>query len=345
MPKNLLIITQKVDANDDLLGFFPAWIGEFARHYEHVSVIALGAGETRLPSNVTVYSLGKERGNSKFFRLITFYKLLFTLVPKSNAIFAHMSPIFAIAAWPFTKFWHKRLVLWYLHRSHTLRLRLALALCDALVTADSRSLTIRSPKIHTVGHGIDVARYAVPDRQAPDGRPLRILSVGRISPIKGFETLIRAAALLRDGGKQVEVHIVGRPIMSMDVDYLKTLQSLVANYKLQEVVKFVGFVPHQDMPAQYLWADIVVGCTPPGGIDKVLLEAMAAGCVVLTSNTVMSSYLGEDAPNLIFPSRDAHALADLLFKLDDFDLFSARMVKNIEGHTVQAVTTKIIHYL
>ena len=35
----LLIITQKVDRNDDVLGFFHGWITEFAKHVEEVTVL------------------------------------------------------------------------------------------------------------------------------------------------------------------------------------------------------------------------------------------------------------------------------------------------------------------
>ena len=44
----LLIITQKVDINDDNLGFFHDWIKEFARQVENVIVICLQKGEYKL---------------------------------------------------------------------------------------------------------------------------------------------------------------------------------------------------------------------------------------------------------------------------------------------------------
>jgi glycosyltransferase involved in cell wall biosynthesis len=341
----LLIITQKVDEGDDLLGFFASWIREFAKHYERVTVIALGAAKTELPDNVTVYSLGKESGTPRWRRWFGFVNLLRREVPHHDAVFAHMSPVFAIAAWPFTRAWHKRLVLWYLHRSRTLRLRCALTMVDALVTADARSLTIRSPKIHAVGHGIDVARFVVPDRIPPDGRPLRILSVGRISSIKGFETLIRAAAKLREADMDCEVRIVGKPVMPGDYQYERELHMLVTRLGVGDIVHFFGFVPHRDIPAHYRWADIVVGCTPPGGIDKVLLEAMAAGCVVFTSNTVMRAVLGAAADGLLFRHADAQALAAALAELDDYPAASFAMRQNVDSQTNARVVSSICRYL
>ena len=62
----LLICTQKVDKNDDLLGFFHAWIAEFAQNCEGVTVVCLFRGEVDLPENVRVLSLGKESGDFRF---------------------------------------------------------------------------------------------------------------------------------------------------------------------------------------------------------------------------------------------------------------------------------------
>jgi len=62
----LLIITQKVDMNDDVLGFMHGWINEFAKHCEKITVICLQKGEHELSDNVKVLSLGKE--NLEFAR-------------------------------------------------------------------------------------------------------------------------------------------------------------------------------------------------------------------------------------------------------------------------------------
>ncbi|MBU2219890.1 hypothetical protein KJ665_01980, partial [Patescibacteria group bacterium] len=59
----LLILTQKIDFNDDILGFMHGWVVEFAKHFESIIVIALGVGEYKLPENVRILSLGKEKNS------------------------------------------------------------------------------------------------------------------------------------------------------------------------------------------------------------------------------------------------------------------------------------------
>ena len=57
----LLIITQKIDKNDDLLGIYHKWVKKIAAKCESVRVICLYKGEYDLPDNVKVFSLGKEK--------------------------------------------------------------------------------------------------------------------------------------------------------------------------------------------------------------------------------------------------------------------------------------------
>jgi len=310
----LLIITQKVDAEDDLLGFFVDWIRKFSERFDKVFVITLFKGNYNLPANVFVYSLGKERNNSKIARFWNFYKYLFKLVPESSGIFAHMSPIFAVAAWPVALIFRKRIVLWYLHRSVTFRLRLAEKLVYKIVTASKESLNIKSRKIVETGHGIDVGKFKT-EREWLTGQTLKILSVGRISKIKNYETLIKTAKILRKKGVDFEITIVGRPVMPPDFKYFAKLKKLIDDYKLTSKIKFIGFIPYSRISNYYQRADIFVNLAPKGGIDKVVLEAMAASLPVFVSNRAFSKDLEPYGNYLIFDDQDG---ADLAGKIINF---------------------------
>src|SRR3989344_8793777 len=93
---NLLIITQKVDNNDQLLGFFIEWLKKLSQKFDKLIVLCLEKGEYDLPTNVEVVSLGKDRGDSKLKQLFNFYYLIFNLRRKYNAVFVHMNPIWAV---------------------------------------------------------------------------------------------------------------------------------------------------------------------------------------------------------------------------------------------------------
>ena len=306
--KRLLIITQKVDQNDDLLGFFVDWLREFAKHFEHISIITLGVGLYELPKNVTVYSCGKERDTWRPFRWVRFLWLLITLIPRSSAVFAHMSPAFALTAWPMAAIMGKKVVLWYLHRSVTLRLKLSEFLCHRIVTADVESLGITSKKVIAVGHGIDTEKFKT-SRNWDHSGTFKIVSVGRISPIKNYETLLAAVQKLKLTNPDFHVRIIGRPVMRGDNGYLDKLHKLSKQLGISDVVQFAGFIPYDKIADEYKVADAVVGMTPHGGIDKAILEGMASGALALTSNDAMKKYFSDYAEKLLFRYGDSDELA------------------------------------
>ncbi len=302
---NLLIITQKVDEKDDLLGFFVDWLRGFADKFDEVFVITLYKGSYDLPQNVHVYSLGKEKGNSKIARAFNFYRYLFKLVPKSSGIFAHMSPVFVIASWPVTSLFGKKIILWYLHRSVTFRLKLAEKLSYKIVTANKESLKIESKKIIETGHGINIDKFKT-NRSWSD-EELKILSVGRISPIKNYETLIKAMAILKNEGYP-QIDIIGKPVMPSDFQYFDKLKTMIGNDE-NSVINFVGYIPHTEMPDYYKKANLVINLAPTGGLDKVVLEAIASGCIALTSNINFGKYFGPYNDQLLFDFNNSESLA------------------------------------
>ena len=89
--KKILIVTQKVNMKDPILGFFHRWIIEFAKHYSQVTVICLEQGRHDLPDNVKVLSLHKELGVSKLKYVWNFYKYIWQERKNYDLVFVHMN--------------------------------------------------------------------------------------------------------------------------------------------------------------------------------------------------------------------------------------------------------------
>ena len=313
--KNLLIITQKVDEDDDLLGSFIDWLNEFAKNFAKIYIITLAVGKYNLPENVRVYSLGKEFSSGRLSRFLKFYFYVFKFMPRVDGVFAHMSPIFAIAAWPAAFIFRKKIILWYLHRSLTFKLKLAEKLSYKIVTAAKESLNLKSGKIIELGHGINFEKFKPLKKEIFNNTPVKILTVSRISKIKNLENLLEAAALIKKNGVNFVLEIIGRPIMPGDFEYFDFLKNLASRLSISGLVKFVGFVPYSQIPQYYQGADIFVNLAPKGGIDKAVLEAIAAGCLPLVANEVFARYFGDYAGDLIFKYRDPQDLAEKITKL------------------------------
>ena len=284
-PQRLLVVTQVVDKNDSNLGFFHRWIEEFAKHCESVIVICLKEGLHQLPKNVAVYSLGKpsfapdsakattgkkasegegRRFLSRIRYALRFRKLIREHSGKYNAVFVHMNPEYVLLGGFFWRAQGKKIALWYVHKSVTWTLRIALRLADIIFTASPESFRIASLKVHVMGHGIDTEFFS-PDASVRRGK--HFLSVGRLMQSKQHNLAIRAAydasVPLRIAGEGPERERLAALVRELGAD-----------------VTFLGGLTQEKLRDEYRAAAKLVHRSETGSLDKVVLEAAACGCSI-----------------------------------------------------------------
>lgn len=312
----LIVIAQKIDLDDDNLSFFHGWAEKLSAKLEKLSIIALAGGRYDLPESVEVFSLGKEKGFSKLRQLWRLQKFLLRRLPEADGIFVHMCPIYAIASFPLARIFRKKMVLWYTHKSVNWELKLASKLVSRILTASEESCRLKNrKKIMVTGHGINIDQFrpAVSLNKSP---AFKIISAGRIVPSKDFQTLIEAVDILinRDNLKDLQAEIIGTPVLDQEKQYLAGLEKSVREKKLAEYIRFLPGVPYARMPQYYQEADLLVNASQTGSIDKVVLEAMASGCLVLTCN---ESFFGILEDKYLFEKKNASELAFKIKKLKE----------------------------
>lgn len=263
----LLIITQKVDRTDQNLGFFHEWIKEFAKYYDEVNVICLYKGMYSLPNNVKIFSLGKENGASRIKYILNLYKYLFTI--PFDKIFVHMNQIYV----PLVYFFGKPVYLWYVHKQVTLSLHIALHLVKKVFTVSKESFRIQSQKVMIVGHGVDTELFT------PKAEGEGIISVGRISRTKSQLEILKT----KENTKYI---MVGGPITADDEVYEKEIKQYAIDNALN--VEFTGPVEPNKVPDLLHKANVFVNTSKTGSVDKAVLEAMASGLNVITTNEAFS---------------------------------------------------------
>lgn len=266
----LLIVTQVVDRNDPILGFFHTWVEEFSKQCERVEIICLKEGSHSFPAHVRVHSLGKEKKKEAvYIYAIRFFRLAWKLRNDYDAVFVHMNVEYLMLAGILWRQLKKRVVLWYVHGKVSLRLRVATFFADEVLTASPESFRLKTSKVRVVGHGIDLS-FFYPDPQSVRG--MHLLSVGRLMPVKRHDLLIRTAASLR------------RPLrIAGDGPARVALQNLAI--ETGAVVEFLGGVTQERLRDEYRRAAVLLHASETGSLDKVVLEALACDCpVVSTSN-------------------------------------------------------------
>lgn len=288
----LLIVTQAVDEGDSDLGFFVRWIEEFAKRTEHVEVICLREGKHAFPANVHVHSLGKEKSVSRIKYILYFYAYIWHLRNDYDVVFVHMNPEYVVLGSLFWRLWHKRIALWYTHKSVNLKLRTAAAFADIIFTASKESFRIRNKKVHAMGHGIDT------DFFSPDTNIVRgdwMLSVGRLMKSKRHDLAIRKAV---EEGR--ELRIAGEGPERQPLEAL--------GHELGATVHFLGGLTQIELRDEYRRASYLVHTSETGSLDKVVLEALACGLPVRTHNPALKA-LENVSPAYV---REHHSLQRLV---------------------------------
>lgn len=338
---NLLIITQRVDKEDDILGFFHYWLEEFAKQTERTIVVAQCVGEYNLPKNVEIFSLGKEKGYSKIRQLLNFYGLLFRNLSRVDAVFVHMIPMWVLLGWPVFKIYQKKIFLWYVHKAVGFELKLAEKLIDKIFTASKESCRLKSEKIVITGHGIDTDKFKIPNSKFQKNSKFKIISVGRIAPVKNLDLLIEAAEIIKEEGMDFQIKIAGKPLLKRDEVYFEKLKTFIEEKNLKDRVVFVGAIPNKDINGFYNEADLFVNLSDTGSIDKAVLEAMAPGLLVLTSNEAFKNIL----PEKYFVNKNPKEIAEKIIFLSKADQDSTLREYVVKNHNLKTLIEKILSYV
>jgi glycosyltransferase involved in cell wall biosynthesis len=338
----LLIITQRLDKNDAVLGFFHRWIEEFAKEIDKVFVISQYTGNYSLPENVEVFSLGKEKKISKALQLFNFYRALFRDLKKADAVFVHMVPMWVVLGWPFFRAKRKKIFLWYTHKSVTFWLKFAEKAVVKIFTASPESFRLFSKKVLVVGHGIDIEAFQPRHRKTKaKNQKLIILSVGRIAKAKNQKTLLETADILANqkNFKNFEIQFIGAPILKQDQEYFEEIRKFASEKKLEKFVKFLGDVPHGVIKNYYEKADIFAHLSRTGSVDKVVLEAIVMGVPVYSSSEAFKNIL----PFQFLISDKPNELAEKIisFTPPPEEIMSALRDYAIRNHSLKNLISKI----
>ncbi|MBP9946415.1 MAG: glycosyltransferase family 4 protein [Vicinamibacteria bacterium] len=185
-----------------------------------------------------------------------------------------------------------------------------------------KGLAISQSKV--IYQGIPIERFP-PALDRPLSPTLRILYAGQLHEYKGVHTLLEAAAMIsRERTLAFELSVAGDGPSAYKAR-LKDLAALVG-----APVRFLGRVPHQDLPALYRAHDIFVFPSiwrEPFGLTH--LEAMASGTpVVSTTEGGPGEFLEDNHNALTFPAGDAEALARALLRFANDNRLSRSLARN-----------------
>ncbi len=185
----------------------------------------------------------------------------------------------------------------------------SLPLCERLHAAGIKNVVTIENGYTDMGVPDEKERALARERFGFSGEGVVIGLSGRLAPVKGHETALRALSLLGDTRHRFTLCFLGRG------EEEGRLRALSLSLGIQEQVRFLGFSP--DARPFYHAIDAHISCSLDSETSSLsLAEGLSAGCPTLASDTRGNlARIGEGGR--FFPRGDASALAALFSSLLD----------------------------
>lgn len=178
------------------------------------------------------------------------------------------------------------------------------------------SLGCPGEKITKIPMGVDVEKFAFVARRREPNEPVKLLTVGRLVPVKGHADAIRAVAQLQKEGMSIKYTILGGGKL------LGELQSLAEELGIVDCVEFLGPQPFEVVREAYYRSHLFV--LPSVRLERgdeetqgvVVQEAQATGMpVVVTDIGGVAEGMVPEMSGVVARSRNPESLAGAIRRL------------------------------
>lgn len=171
---------------------------------------------------------------------------------------------------------------------------------------------------------------------------IKIINVARIEPkVKGQDILIKALNECRKRGINFKCSLVGGTYIH--VEPRKKLEELIRKYELEQNIHFLEV--RYDIPKLLEESDLFVLASRYEGFGLVIIEAMAAGLPIISSNVDGPAELIKDGENgLLFESENYLDLADKISYLyknrEEMKRLARNAFKSAEAYDISIMCKK-----
>jgi D-inositol-3-phosphate glycosyltransferase len=209
-------------------------------------------------------------------------------------------------------------------------------------------------KVAIIPPGVDLERFSPMPKElakniigVPEGHK-NILFAGRVEPLKGIDTLLKAMALMQKHcpilAEKLCVCIIGGDPWAETPDAeMARLQEMRLELGVENLVSFEGAKDQDELPNYYAAAEMVVMPSHYESFGMVALEAMAMGTPVIASEVGGLAFLVQDGENgFLVPSRDPEALAERIYSLLNDANCQKELGRNALQHAQQYAWPKIV---
>lgn len=177
-------------------------------------------------------------------------------------------------------------------------------------------------KLEVIFLGIDTRKFSPTQKDTmilqrlniPNSSPV-VISTRSLRPVYDVETFIRAIPLVLEEVPEARFIIGGQG------EQRNYLEKLAQNLSISDSIRFVGWIPHEELPGYLASSDVYVSTSLSDGTSINLLEAMACKLAPVVTDIVANrGWITEGKNGCLVPTRDHKILAEkVIFLLKDKD--------------------------
>jgi len=351
---NLLIINYIMDPKSQVLSWQTKVAYSLGNSFEKVVVLTherKNILDSEIPPNIEIvlFPLFFLRAPMRWFGgkyLLNFWVLYLNWKYKFDRCFIHMNFEWAIYFAPAFKLFNIPVIIWYAHGSVSKELIRAHKFATRIVSSTIEGFRIPSNKLSLIGQSIDLDQFELlPAKQECSNN---LIYVGRISKRKNLDKIIDVLNLIvnKERKKSIKLLIIGDIITEEDRKYKEELLEQIVSLKLQSNIVFKGTLQQDEIIELYRDVFVHISFSSTGSLDKTLVESLALGCPVLTSNDAMVAILDKEyhiklddvfhaarSVNRIFENQldlDRSKLRSLVVNKHDYVNFIKNLVEKIK---------------
>lgn len=194
-------------------------------------------------------------------------------------------------------------------------------------------------KIKVIYSGLEMNNLKFRKKELIKNKPFRIISVGRAHWIKGYAHALKSIYLLKTKGITLHYTIIG-------IEPNEELLYLRSSYGLDTEVSFIKTLSFPDVLLAIGNSDALLLSSLKEGIANVVLESMAVGTLVVSTDCGgMKEVITNGENGFLVPIRDSYAMAEALRKVselsaDEYDRMVINARRKIEDrHNMDSMTS------
>jgi len=197
------------------------------------------------------------------------------------------------------------------------------AVSDAVYNFCRKDLRLKNSSIEVIKNGVDTSKWTKIKGDILKQDTIQLASIGRLEPQKNHVFLLRSLANI-DRSILWHMHIYG------DGSLKKDLQTLAQQLHISEYITWHGV--ERDMEKVYRSVDVVVQPSRWEGLSLVVMEAMAAGRLVVASHAAGAELIHDKKDGLLVDIEDDTAIATLMDSIDSHRTDMQKIAKQAQVH-------------